>query len=127
MLVRFEIRFNKGERFVEVVYPDSPSSLETADYMVRMKRVIDELDGEWTCLVDQRNMRTMSPALLEMVKGLTRQAVQQGMVRIARLIEGESGVAQARQISAATRANVRTFTERDSALDWLARGDAPKA
>lgn len=119
--VRFEIHVHHGDHFVEVVYPDSPSSLETADYMVRMKRVMDEIEGEWRCLVDQRRMRSMSPALLDMVVGLTRRAVERGLVRVARLIEGElaEARAQARRIGAEAQAEVRTFTSRDSAVAWL--------
>lgn len=129
--MRFEIHVKSGDRFVEVVYPDSPSSLETADYMVRMKRVMDEIDGEWTCLVDQRRMRSMSPALLEMVVGLTRRAVERGLVRVARLVAGEldEARAQARRIGAEAQAEVRTFTSRESAVAWLrGRGlDEPAA
>ena len=130
--VRFEIHVDSGERLVEVTYPDSPSSLETADYLVRMKRIIDQLAQErsasegWFCLVDQRLMRSMSTPLLEQVTYLNRYALQNGMRRSARVVgEGSAeSERQARRIVEATDAAVRTFTCRDAALAWLKAPDA---
>lgn len=117
----FDIRVHDAQGVIEVIYPPEPSHVEVADYLVRMKRAIDGRGGPWKCLVDQRSLKLLEPALLERIATLNAYAQAKGMTRSARVVASSVAALQARRIaeSAALSAPVRTFGDRETALAWL--------
>jgi hypothetical protein len=118
----FDIKFHPAERIIEVIYPAEPSLDDVAEYLTRMKDVIDAQKAPWFCLVDQRNAGTLREELLEQVRVANSYAVLHGMQRSARVVRDRVAAEQANAISGNQKyihVTVRTFVDRPTAVAWL--------
>jgi hypothetical protein len=119
----FEIRIDRPRQIIEVVYPARPTSDDVAAYVVAIQSAIVSMEGDWDCLVDQRQLKLMAPALVEEVAVLNTWAEQRRMRRSARVVSGAVASLQATRMAreASLRAKVRSFVSREEAIAWLAR------
>lgn len=119
--MRFELHLDPRTSILEVIYPEAPTSLEIGDYVARLRRFIDERQGSWLALVDQRQLKVMSPELMDALKVMNGYAQARGMKRIARLVPDALGSLSAWRVSkeAALKIPAQTFTDREEALRWL--------
>lgn len=117
----FEIRLHE-DSIIEVVYPAQPTAPEVVDYSSRIRKEIDLMRGRgWSCLVDQRQLIVMDPALVDRIAELNAYAQKRGMKRAARVVTSAIGRLQSARVmrDAALRTDFRVFTSRDEALAWL--------
>jgi hypothetical protein len=107
---------------LEFVYPSDPSVAEVAAYVNDVRRLIDQQDAPWCCLVDQRKLPVMPREVVDAVKGLNAYAAQRGMRKTARLVTSAVASLQAARFAREVRLvdTLRTFTSRAAALAWLA-------
>jgi hypothetical protein len=120
----FGIHFHEADRILEVVYPAEPTPADMADYLLRVKNAIDALhDVRWSCLVDQRKLKTAPTAMLDRVALLNVYALQRGMKRSARVVASSEGIADSQRVAHAAQTDaVRVFFSREEALAWLRGG-----
>jgi hypothetical protein len=119
----FEIVVHDFESIVEVVYPEKPTEPDVDDYVRRIKRVIGERSGPWSCLVDQRKLNVMPDALYTQIAALNVYAQDRGMKQAARVVSSAVSSLQTSRMykQSAIDRPIRTFTTRDDALAWLRR------
>lgn len=111
----FDIRVHEAEKLIEVIYPEQPTRADVADYALRMTTVIEQREGEWRCLVDQRALQLLDPALVSRITTLNSFARTNGMTKSARIVRSPISALQAREIAG----EIRTFTTREEAIAWL--------
>ena len=84
----FLIVVHSAERIVEVIYPTHPTPDMFDAYEARLQQVVRELRSPWwMCLVDQRAMAVAPEALTERIARFNAWALENGMVRSARIIQ----------------------------------------
>jgi hypothetical protein len=117
----FEIHVDRSQQLIEVVYPAQPTAEDVAAYVVAIKSAIDTMNGDWVCLVDQRQLKVMPPELVEQVAFLNTWAEERGMHRSARVVSGAVATLQASRMvkEASLGEKVRSFGSRNGALAWL--------
>jgi hypothetical protein len=118
----FEIKMHTEERILEVVYPPQPSDASVEDYLRRVRRVVEAQKAAWGCLVDQRQLRVLSPGLFERIADLNRLAEARGMKASARVVGSAVAGLQAGRIARTLGRRgpaVRAFEQREAALAWL--------
>jgi hypothetical protein len=117
----FQIRIHDAQDLIEVVYPAQPSEGDVAEYVLAIQRAIRGMRGDWDCLVDQRQLKVMPPALVEEVSRLNAWAKRHRMRRSARVVASAVGGLQANRMAreAALRVEVKSFSTRAEALAWL--------
>jgi hypothetical protein len=118
----FEITVHKNDRILEVRYPERPTEEDVKEYLTAARRAIDkELSGKpWRCLVDQRGLAVMPPALAAEVATLNEYAEEKGMIRSARVVSTAVAALQVARIArGAVAAPVKAFRDRQTALTWL--------
>jgi len=118
----FAITVLPAARRVEVVYPAEPTPRDVAEYLLAIKKVMDEIAAPWFCLVDQRALASMPEKLLEQIRTMNEYAVRKGMVRSARLVKSVFEVMENNRMAQAAQASSRSFYDRDEALRWLHGG-----
>jgi hypothetical protein len=105
---------------IEIVYPLQPTSSSIAAYVINVRNAIDRYRGEWSCLVDQRQLPEVPAQLIGPVVSLNQYARQRGMKRCARVVSSAAGFVQTERVIAARGDFVmRAFTTREEALAWL--------
>lgn len=105
---------------IEIVYPLQPTSSSIAAYVINVRNAIDRYRGEWSCLVDQRQLPEVPTHLIGPVVSLNQYARQRGMKRCARVVSSAAGFVQTERVIAARGDFVmRAFTTREEALAWL--------
>jgi hypothetical protein len=119
----FEIRIDRAQQLIEIVYPARPTPEDIATYVVAIQSAIVSMNGDWDCLVDQRQLKVMPPALIEQVGFLNAWAEERGMRRSARVVASAVATLQANRMAreASLHVKVRSFASRDEALAWLLR------
>ena len=115
----FESVFHEADRILEVVYPPDPTQRDVEEYLTRTRALIDALEGPWSCLVDQRAVGVLPPALVVSLASLNSHAAKKGMLRSARVVSTKASAIQANRLASAGGIEVRTFSDRDSAFVWL--------
>ncbi len=118
----FTIQVHEELQVVEVVYPARPTVEEVAEYLHRIREVIQARKGPWRCLVDQRSVQLIAPEVVEHLAAINSFAATHGMERSARLVTGAVASLQVSRMArnADLGDRVRTFHDRDHALAWLA-------
>ncbi len=117
----FEFRINREDAILEVVYPANPTALDIADYATGARKAIEEFQGPWSSLVDQRQLPFLPPELLKAVGELNGYAERKQMTRHARVVVNAVASLQAWRMGkdAHLAVPVRTFQDRDEAIAWL--------
>lgn len=117
-----QIQQHKSERIVEVTYKPVPvTALAHATYTIKMKQIIEEQNGAWALLVDQRLLDHVDDKLKDKMLALYAFAVRRGMVRSARVVRSHGDAQRLSDILQGTSLEkiVGVFTKRQEALDWL--------
>ena len=109
------------EGILEVVYPATPTTHDVIEYLHAMRHAIDAQPAAWMCLVDQRAMHIIPPAIGERLSVLNRYARGRGMSKSARVVASSAAAIQAKRlaIEAGVANVVSTFTSREEAWKWL--------
>ncbi len=117
----FIIRVDRKRQLIEVAYPPHPTAADVADYVVSIKDAIEHMAGEWDCLVDQRQLKVMPPALVAEVATLNAWAEKRRMRRSARVVASAVATLQTQRMAreASLHAEVRSFSSREEAIAWL--------
>jgi hypothetical protein len=121
---------HRKQHIVEVIYPEaSLTSLQHADYTIRIKLVMEKQRGAWGLLVDQRALARLDDKLKDKMLALYTYAVKKGMTRSARIVKSSVEALRLSDWMRGTelRSMLRVFTERKEAFDWLSstlRADA---
>ena len=118
----FQIKLHPRDRIIEVVYPAAPTAADVGDYLMEMKQLIDQQDGKWFCLVDQRSLTQLPAELLDQVAVANSYAVLHGMQRSARIVSSTVAASQASSIAknvGTIKVKVQTFADRETAIGWL--------
>jgi hypothetical protein len=113
---------HRKQRIVEVIYPGvALTSLQHADYTIRIKLVIEKQRGAWGLLVDQRALSRLDDKLKDKMLALYTYALKKGMTRSARIVNTSVEALRLADWVRGTelRALLRVFTERREAYDWL--------
>jgi hypothetical protein len=121
--VPFEIVVHDVGSIIEVIYPHRPTVEDVGEYLIRIKTVIAEHNGPWSCLVDQRQLSVLSDSLYEEIAALNVYAQRHGMKQSARVVSSAVASLQTARMyrQSSLQLPVRTFTDRDEALAWLRR------
>jgi hypothetical protein len=121
----FQIVVHAAERILEVVYPPQPTNEDVQDYLKRVKEAMDTLGGEWSALVDQAQLRVLSPSVVQTMASLNAYAQHKGMKRSARVVTDAASGLQAWRMTKQAMLTIpaRTFESRDEALAWLRNPD----
>ncbi len=117
----FEIIVLDEENLVEVVYPARPTREDVDDYARRMREVITSRRPGWKCLVDQTQLQLLPPELVGALAELNELAQRHHMARTARIVISAIAGLQAQRIAREGNLTspLRTFDNRDAALQWL--------
>jgi hypothetical protein len=119
----FSINHDRERQVIEVVYPPSPTPEDVAAYLGEIRQAMEAAaaQGPWCCLVDQRDLKVLDPALVGEIATMNAFARARGMRKSARLVKGAMAELQAGRIARAAELDgrVRTFEDRDQALAWL--------
>ncbi len=115
----FETTYHADDRILEIVYPARPTPEEVDEYVNRTRALIDQIDGPWNCLVDQRKVSVLPPSILVELADLNAYAQKHGMRRTARVVASPASVAQSRRLASAALLALETFSNRDEAIAWL--------
>ena len=103
--------------------------------MEEMKKFVTELQiatlsvsgGEIKIKADLRTLRPASPEVAEMIRGVQEFGIQQGVKRVAEIVESDVLALQLNRVAreSGTDKILRRFWEEESARDWLIHGDPP--
>lgn len=118
----FQFVTHAEDQILEVVYPGEISPEDITDYATRVRAAIDTFAGApWSSLVDQREVRALSPDLLRVVTHMNLYAANHGMQRTARVVRDAVASLQASRIGGEVGLPVpiQTFQNRQDALEWL--------
>jgi hypothetical protein len=121
----FEVVVHREDRILEVIYPAKPSATDITDYMDKVKKGIDAMEGgKWSSLVDQTRLQTLSSDLLKVVTQMNAYAANRGMIRTARVVVDAVASLQAWRMGKDANIDVplQTFQTREDALEWI-RGE----
>jgi hypothetical protein len=121
----FQITVHEPDRILEVVYPPLPSQADVDDYLSRVRTTIEALNGEWSALVDQSQLRVMPSNMVAIMAKLNAFAQLKGMKRSARIVSTAASGLQAWRMTKQAMLNIpaRTFEHREDALHWLKNPD----
>jgi hypothetical protein len=117
----FVIKPADGGRILEVEYPARPTQEEVSEYSLASRAAIRQLAGTWGCLVDQRRLIVMPPDVVAVMAELNAFAQNHGMVGSARVVSSKMSELQATRLGreATLKVPLRTFDDRELALQWL--------
>jgi hypothetical protein len=121
----FQIIVHESDRILEVIYPPHPSTADLDDYLTRVKETIEGLNGDWSALVDQSQLRVMPSTMVAAMAKLNAYAQLKGMKRSARIVSTAASGLQAWRMTKQAMLNIpaRTFESRLDALHWLKNPD----
>jgi hypothetical protein len=116
----FRIVQHRSDRIVEVVYPESISALDHADYTIQIKQLIDAQTTTWGLLVDQRAHR-IDDKLKGKMLALYGYAAKRRMLASARIVASTLEQLRLNDLLRGTelKALVRAFESRGDAYEWL--------
>ncbi|NVJ01973.1 MULTISPECIES: STAS/SEC14 domain-containing protein [unclassified Myxococcus] len=122
----FQITVHAQDRILEVVYPPQVTTADLAEYLADVKKAINDLDGEWSALVDQSQLRVMPSDVVTAMASLNAFAQLHGMKRSARVVTDAPSGLQAWRMTKRAMLSIptRTFETRGEALQWLRDPDA---
>ncbi|ATB50429.1 STAS/SEC14 domain-containing protein [Corallococcus macrosporus] len=122
----FQITVHAQDRILEVVYPPQVTTAALAEYLADVKKAITDLDGEWSALVDQSQLRVMPSDVVTAMASLNAFAQLHGMKRSARVVTDAPSGLQAWRMTKRAMLSIptRTFETRGEALQWLRDPDA---
>ncbi|MFP2957950.1 STAS/SEC14 domain-containing protein [Myxococcus sp. 1LA] len=122
----FQITVHSQDRILEVVYPPQVTTADLAEYLADVKKAINDLDGEWSALVDQSQLRVMPSDVVTAMASLNAFAQLHGMKRSARVVSDAPSGLQAWRMTKRAMLSIptRTFETRGEALQWLRNPDA---
>lgn len=117
----FQFVVHEEDRILEVVYPEELSPGDVVDYTTRVRTLIDAFKTPWASLVDQRDVKALTPELLRAVTQMNLYAANHGMERTARVVRDAVASLQASRIGGEVGLPVpiQTFQSREDALEWL--------
>jgi hypothetical protein len=121
----FQITVHEPDRILEVVYPPQPTQADVDDYLTRVRATIEALNGDWSALVDQSQLRVMPSNMVAVMAKLNAYAQLKGMKRSARIVSTAASGLQAWRMTKQAMLNIpaRTFESREDALRWLKNPD----
>ena len=121
----FQINVHEADRILEVVYPSQPTQADVDDYLSRVRSIIEGLNGDWSALVDQSQLRVMPSNMVAVMAKLNAFAQLKGMKRSARIVSTAASGLQAWRMTKQAMLNIpaRTFESRADALSWLKNPD----
>jgi len=121
----FQITVHEPDRILEVVYPPQPTQADVDDYLSRVRATIEAINGEWSALVDQSQLRVMPSNMVAVMAKLNAYAQLKGMKRSARIVSTAASGLQAWRMTKQAMLNIpaRTFESREDALHWLKNPD----
>jgi hypothetical protein len=124
-LMPFQIIVHESDRILEVIYPPQPTAADLDDYLTRVKEIIEGLNGDWSALVDQSQLRVMPANMVAAMARLNAHAQLKGMKRSARIVSTAASGLQAWRMTKQAMLNIpaRTFESRLEALNWLKNPD----
>jgi hypothetical protein len=109
--------------------------LEGLMKMDEMQKFVGELQlatlsvsgGDIKIKADVRAMRPASSDVAEMIRGVQEFGIQQGVKRVAEIVESDLVALQLNRVAheSGTDKILRRFWEEESARDWLIHGDPP--
>lgn len=121
----FQITVHEADRIIDVVYPPQPTAEDVTDYLKRIRETIARMDGPWSALVDQGQLRVMPPEMVATMASLNAFAQLRGMKRSARVVSDAASGLQAWRMTKQAMLTIptRTFETREAALAWLRNPD----
>jgi hypothetical protein len=121
----FQITVHEADRIIDVVYPPQPTAEDVTDYLKRIRETITRMNGPWSALVDQGQLRVMPPEMVATMASLNAFAQLYGMKRSARVVSDAASGLQAWRMTKKAMITIptRTFETRDAALAWLRNPD----
>jgi hypothetical protein len=121
----FQITVHEKDRIIDVVYPAQPTAEDVADYLRRIRDAIVQMNGPWSALVDQGQLRVMPPDMVAVMASLNAYAQLHGMRRSARVVSDAASGLQAWRMTKRAMLTIptRTFETREQALAWLKNPD----
>ena len=122
----FQIVFHEQDRILEVIYPERPTAADVADYLAKVRPIIENMGGPWSALVDQSQLRMLGREFVPQMASLNAFAQLKGMQRSARIVlDAPSGLQAWRMTKQALLTiPTSTFDNRKDALAWLKDPDA---
>jgi hypothetical protein len=117
----FQIVFHEQDRILEVIYPERPTAADVADYLSKVRPIIENMGGPWSALVDQSQLRMLGREFVPQMASLNAFAQLKGMQRSARIVlDAPSGLQAWRMTKQALLTiPTSTFDNRKDALAWL--------
>ena len=117
----FVIKPGDGGRILEVEYPPHPTKEDVSAYSLASRAAIRKLARTWGCLVDQRRLIVMPPDVVAVMAELNAFAQKNGMVGSARVVSSKMSELQSNRLGreATLKVPLRTFDDREPALQWL--------
>ncbi len=117
----FQIILHEADRIIDVVYPPRPTAEDVTDYLKRIREMIIRMNGPWSALVDQGQLRVMPPDMVTTMANLNAFAQLHGMKRSARVVSDAASGLQAWRMTRKAMLTIptRTFETREAALGWL--------
>jgi hypothetical protein len=117
----FVITPREGGRILEVEYPAHPTKEEVSAYALAIRSAIRQVGTTWGCLVDQRRLVLMPPDVVAVMAELNAFAQSHRMAGSARLVSSKMAQLQATRLAreATLKVPLRTFDDRELALQWL--------
>ncbi|PTL84206.1 STAS/SEC14 domain-containing protein [Vitiosangium sp. GDMCC 1.1324] len=121
----FQITVYEADRIIDVVYPPQPSAEDVSDYLKRIRETIIRMNGPWSALVDQGQLRVMPPDMVAIMANLNAFAQLHHMKRSARVVSDAASGLQAWRMTKKAMLTIptRTFETREDALAWLRNPD----
>ena len=117
----FQITVHESERIIDVVYPPRPTAEDVTDYLQRIRELIVRMNGPWSALVDQGQLRVMPADMVTTMANLNAFAQLHGMKRSARVVSDPASGLQAWRMTKKAMLTIptRTFETREAAMTWL--------
>jgi hypothetical protein len=117
----FQITVHEADRIIDVVYPPSPTAADVEDYLQRIRETILRMNGSWSALVDQTQLRMMPPDIVAAMVKLNAFAQYNGMRRSARVVSDPGSGLRAWRMTRSAQLTIptQTFETREDALAWL--------
>ena len=121
----FQIIVHEPDRILEVIYPPQPTTADLDEYLSRVRETIEGLNGNWSALVDQSQLRVMPSSMVAAMAKLNAFAQLKGMKRSARIVSTAASGLQAWRMTKQAMLNIpaRTFESREEAIGWLKNPD----
>jgi hypothetical protein len=121
----FQVTVDEKHRIIDVVYPPQPTASDVSDYLKRIRDAIAQMNGPWSALVDQGQLRVLPPDLVAIMASLNAYAQLHGMKRSARVVSDAASGLQAWRMTKRAMLTIptRTFETREAALAWLRNPD----